>query len=258
MNELCADMQIRLNAYLDNELSASDVLAIEAHLKTCAACQAKWSAMVSLKAKLNTALDDDGAPPHLAAKIRHALRQARQNPLDRLMARIVFSLRTSWGAMSVAATVTAMVIISAGVGFRPPDFTRDIVNSHVRSLNEARLVDISAADQEVLRPWFVRNVGYVPPVFSGTEVGCRLMGGRVDYIDQKKTATVVYQCGDHTVNLYVAPSQKGKMAPRLKVVGNYRLATWRGQKLACQAVSDLGEKDMLRFAHYIQARATVS
>lgn len=83
------------------------------------------------------------------------------------------------------------------------DLTQQILSSHLRSLNsQERLVDVTSTDQHTVKPWFDgRGLNYSPLVIGLTQQGYALVGGRVDYVDNRYVAVIVYKHGGHPDHL---------------------------------------------------------
>ena len=181
------------------------------------------------------------APAGLSARIRADMVRARRPSLQTW---------TRWLAVPVAG-IAALVAVAV----MTPDVTAARFADHESVAAGRGLTQIAGADRDILKPWFVQRVAYAPPVLDGAEAGCRLLGGRIADIAHRKTAALSYTCAGHAVTIYVEPSTKGVAAPVAQARGDYHMVSWRGEKLACQAVSDLDQARLLRLARLIQARA---
>ena len=77
------------------------------------------------------------------------------------------------------------------------------MSAHQRSLQAEHLTDVRSTDQQAVRPWFSGKLAVVPPVTDLTAQGFTLLGGRLDTIDGKAVAAIVYRRGVHIINLFV-------------------------------------------------------
>ena len=245
--------KIWISADLDGELETADKAALEAHLSGCAACRAYAADMAVIQQQVRAVGAEVTAPAGLAQRISADIARKREEarkPRFSLPSWLRWNVRTAAFGGAVVAAACALVLLAL-----PPDLTQAVVANHVQSLQTHELTQIAASDRQVLKPWFAGRLGYAPPVLAVSDGGCRLLGGRIAGINRHDTAALSYVCGAHLVTVYVEPSDKGSAAPWAVERKGYHVVSWRGPKLACQAVSDLDEADLLKLARYIQAHA---
>src|SRR5205823_12648630 len=87
-----------------------------------------------------------------------------------------------------------------------------------------------------------------------TAQGFTLIGGRVDYIDTRPVAAIVYKRRAHVINLFVAQGTGStRLAPKVTSIQGYNVRRWTDGDLDLLAVSDLNGEELGEFAEKFQA-----
>jgi len=93
-------------------------------------------------------------------------------------------------------------------------------------------------------------------VIDLTAQGFTLIGGRLDYIDGKPVAVIVYRRRVHVINLFVMQVLGSALpAPKLTVVQGFNILRWTDQGLNLMAVSDLVQDELEEFQTKFEAAA---
>lgn len=249
----CHDVQNLIDGYIDGELDLVRNLEVEQHLQDCSACAQLYKNRQKLQAIIRTDALYHKAPPHLQKRIQTSLR--RENPPRPIMRITPFSL------LSVAA-VLFVVIASAWILINTllapavnESLAQAVLSSHIRSLMVNHLVDVESTDQHTVKPWFDGKLDYSPPVVDLAQQGFPLVGGRLDYLDDRPVAALVYKRRSHYINLFIWPSTSAFVAEG-KVTAvtrqGYHLITWTKAGMTYWAVSDLEESELQEFVQLIQ------
>jgi len=85
---------------------------------------------------------------------------------------------------------------------------------------------------------------FAPAVKDLAADGFPLAGARLDYIDGRRVAALVYRRRLHVVNVFLWLSTEVEAAPREPSVRDYNLISWRRGGIAAWAVSDLGMAEL--------------
>jgi len=240
-----------LDAYVDAELDAADAAALGAHLNGCVACREQLLAIRALKAAVKAK-----APYHRApASLRTAV--ARQIGL-REPRRVGHFLRPEWLTQAVAAGVVA--VLASGITFQlavPSAYeiaTADALSSHARSLIARQIVDVVSSDQHTVKPWFNGRLDFTPPVKDTAADGFPLVGGRIDYVNERQVAALVYKRRQHYIDVFIWPSSRGDARTlRETARRGFTVLSWSDPDFAFFTVSDLDPAELREFARHLGA-----
>ena len=124
----------------------------------------------------------------------------------------------------------------------------EVVSSHVRSLMFSHLSDVTSTDQHTVKPWFDGKIDFARTVKDFGSDGFPLIRDRLDYIDNRPTAALVYRFNQHPINVFEQPAPPSEAAkPQLQTIRGYQVFAWTKDGIRFWAVSDLNAKDLQRF-----------
>ena len=196
----CDEAKVLLHGLIDGELDMASARAVEAHVASCQRCAAELRRFREMHQAMACANLRFAAPAALRSRIEAAIFRAgcavRRSHRGAPPARLCV-----WhGASAAAAASVVFFVTRSGEDER---LLGDVVSAHRRSLQAEHLADVRSADQQVVRPWFSGKLAVVPPVIDLAAQGFTLVGGRLDTIDGKPVAAIVYRRGVHIINLFV-------------------------------------------------------
>jgi anti-sigma factor RsiW len=143
------------------------------------------------------------------------------------------------------------VIVAAGLGAAllrsKPAADEQVLASHLRSLMPGHLTDVQSTDQHNVKPWFNGRVDIAPDVPNIDSAGYPLLGGRVDYINGKPTAVVVYGRRKYVINVFEWADPGSDLAPSAETKNGFHLIHLRRGGIAEWIVSDLNPQELEAF-----------
>jgi anti-sigma factor RsiW len=247
----CEKLAPLVAPFLDGELGAAERGAVEMHLAGCAACAAAVAREKNLIAALRQGLTRHVAPPALRGRISAAVAAESLGRGGRTVA------PREWMRLA-AATLVGAVIASATTWQITAQAQRDlvaeeVVDSHLRSLMASHLTDVASSDQHTVKPWFNGRLDLSPPVNDFTEQGFPLVGGRLDYVDRRPVAALVYRHRQHIINLFVMPvAVEMPATPSAASRQGYNVLRWQDGGMGFWAVSDLNPAELHQFEELVR------
>jgi anti-sigma factor RsiW len=240
----CREAHEVLSALLDDEVGVEQQQAARAHIAGCSLCGEVARDYRRIGDKLRTVARMP-APADLAGKVLARLATEAHSAND--------NRRFNWrGFAQQAATLLLVCGLSGLVGwhlaqsnFERRRLERDVVAAHVRSLLQDSTVQIASSESHTVKPWFNGRIEFAPTVKDLTAEGFPLIGGRLDFIDNRRTATLVYKRRRHLINVFMWPADgQNPKTPVPSLLQGYNTVTWTAGGITFWAVSDLNAKEL--------------
>jgi anti-sigma factor RsiW len=158
----------------------------------------------------------------------------------------------------MAATIGVVALVGAllvQTSKRPSEsqmVSEQVVSSHIRSLMANHLADVPSTDQHTVKPWFNGKLDFAPVVKDLSPEGFPLVGGRLDYLNDRPVAALVYRRRQHPINLFVWPSTNSDTDLGTTTIKGYNLVHWTHGHVTYWAVSDLNPAELKDFARELQ------
>jgi anti-sigma factor RsiW len=228
---------------------------MEEHLRECPACAHAYQGCKALRSAITPDLYLI-APPSLRRRIEASIPPANR-PLRPHPA-------LSWRWLAVAAVLAIVVggliwtVLRFSLTSTPNQVLgQEVVASHIRSLMETHLTDIPSSDQHTVKPWFNGKLDFSPPVQDFASQGFPLIGGRLDYLDNRPVAALIYRHRQHPINLFIWPAEnQPDRSPSSMTLQGYHLIHWRHAGMNFWAISDVNADALRQFVYLLRPSPT--
>ena len=248
----CTEARELLDGHLDNELDAAHTLRISRHLETCERCRAVQTDAVALRAALKENAPRYRAPLRLRKQILASLdsvanpMRARQPPRA-----------WAWARMGAAFALAVLATFGLTYHFAKPAASDLLIEqalaTHVRGILSGHPIDVASSDRHTVKPWLSARLEFSPPVADFAEQGFALAGGRLDYLDGRPVATLIYQHKQHLISVFVwTDAAAGEAAAAYKSKNGYNLAHWMRDGFRYFVVSDVSAESLRRLVALLQ------
>jgi anti-sigma factor RsiW len=249
---ICPETQTLIHGYIDGELDLTKCLEIEEHLEACPACAQAHAGLQAVRTAVQNSSLYFQTPPGLTKRVQSSLRGAShadrtpgvsRRRLLAIAASLALVTTGGWGLLRALSARSADVFL-----------TQELVASHVRSqMLPSHRFDVASSDPHTVKPWFEGKLDFSPPVKDLVAEGFPLIGGRLDYLQGRSVAALVYQRRKHTINLFVWPSSPAdEAAPKKETRQGFHILQWTKSGMTFCAVSDLNENELREFVRLNQ------
>jgi anti-sigma factor RsiW len=196
---------MKLDLYLDGELSPDEAMTLSAHLRQCTGC----AAMVLERVQIKRSVQIAGKRYVPDAELRKRITKTSAAGSRERIA-------TWWRFALIPALVllVAAFLLSAYEGRGQAARQRiysELADLHVATLASATPVDVVSTDRHTVKPWFQGKIPFTfnLPELSGSEFS--LVGGRVAYLEQSPGAHLIYQIRKHEISVFIFPEREAEM-----------------------------------------------
>jgi anti-sigma factor RsiW len=231
-----------LHGYFDGELTDPSATEFERHLQHCVHCAVELVDLDVLSGQLQVAQLYEAAPASFRKKISTNLRPVAPAPAP--------SSLLSWRWLAAAALLlVAFVVWRVIPAFHREEdyqarFAAGIVDAHLRALLPGQVTNVNSNDPQTVRAWFEGQVKFAFPVRDFADYGFSLRGGRVDVVQGRTVAALVYANREHLFNVFVWPTREQDASPRAGSRQGYQWIDWRKGKMEFCAVSDAAPTEL--------------
>ena len=190
----CAEIRTKLAAYVDGELTVSEIADVESHCLECRQCVALASAEREFRQLLRRQ-PRDPAPSELRAGILRRVRREAAVAKGRRWLPLP--------AIVVAAAIVLAVLLPART---PPPLVADLVDKHIAYAQIERPTELASTDPREVAEWFRSRAGMRVTVPDYSPSGIRLTGARLADAHERKVAYLLYEKGRTLLSVFMVPS----------------------------------------------------
>ena len=250
----CQETRHVLDSYFDGELGVAYRLDIDGHLRRCTGCAETLKNYQEVRRGIQASGMYYEAPAELKSSIRIPPQDTGNAKVS--WSRLNSSGKNQWLAIAAGiaavAVATAIALTALSGSFATEVIATEVLDAHLRSMIRDHLVDVSSSDQDAVKPWFAGKLDFVPPVRDLTDKGFSLTGGRLEYLDRRPVAALVFRHGQHTINLFVWPALRPDTSIHTSTIQGYSLVhcSWLG--VTYWAISDLNPSELRELVKYQQ------
>jgi anti-sigma factor RsiW len=248
----CAQFKQLLEAYIDDELELSRVLEVEAHLESCSKCKSLAEAAIEFRNSVRMNSPRHVAPPELRGKIRAALRRECRPDVSWIRRLVRPALYAAAAILVCALGLWAWRLISDR---RDQQLVAEAVSDHRHSLLVDHMLDVASSDQSTIERWLIEKVGYSPRIVDLADTGYKLVGARMDTLENHRVAAIVYKLHDNFINVFVWPATNGAIDFEDQTFQGHNLCGWNTSGFNYLIVSELDQDDMEKFEDQLRERA---
>jgi len=255
----CELTQRFVPCYGDGELDLVRTIEMETHLKHCLDCAQQLESQQEVRFALRRSSLAYAAPAVLRDRIQSSLRASSR--ID------VQERKLKWPSVHIwqwAGAVAVLALFSLSgwqltARLRAPSSDQriagEVFSSHVRSLEANHLMDVVSTDQHTVKPWFDGKLDFSPPVEDLASDGFPLVGGRLDYLEGREVAALIYQRRKHFINVFVWPNPTGSNSTQaIESRQGYNILRWSRGGFQFWAVSDVAASDLAEFVRLLETR----
>jgi anti-sigma factor RsiW len=245
------DRLLRLNAALDGELDAANLISFERDLRSDPALAARYRELEALRAAVRRHAVPERAPAALVDRVMAlasptvAVLPAR-SPRRPYFAPPALALAASLGVLGFVAgsglTILRTPHASDGVA-------AGLVSDFARAEIAGQPFDVASSDRHTVKPWLAQRTTVSADVVDLAPQGFPLAGGRVAVVGKIPAPTLVYRHNEHMVAVTELPLDAlgAETGAQIETHDGYHVARWADQNLAYVAVSDMDEKTLAEF-----------
>jgi anti-sigma factor RsiW len=243
-----------LGALMDDSLDASRWRSLQASIAGDPRLQREFRTLCRVREAVRQNASRYAAPASLRARVRmigNAPAPAARRPVPWDW-RHAFGLSEAVGWRHAAAFGAAALTLSAALVALPPthgdERLMQAAASSYLGATSTQLLAVASSNADVVQPWLSEQLRFRVPVHVPALSGATLLGGRLDKLETRTVAALVYRMAGHTVQEFVWSADDDSSRMRTESVRGLNLTHWSRGGLRYCVVSDLPQGQLVAFA----------
>jgi len=249
----------KVNAFVDGELDVLSQREIEERMKHDAGLRARVDELRHLRVTVRDSADYHVAPDAFRQRIAALVSTPAYVPTRLSLGSATLQHWLAWRPMvvSFAALALAMLVFNGNLTRWRPGYDdrleEEVLASHVRSTLGQHLVDMASSDHHTVKPWLSSKLGFSPAIQESLLPGSVFLGGRVDYLDGRPVAALVYRQGEHVVNSFVWPTSAVDSGLAFSEKKGFQIAHWSRNGMNHWVISDVNREEFGALVRALEA-----
>lgn len=213
----CADLLSTIDAYLDDEMSVTDVLRVHRHLRACDRCRRALEVQASLHALLAEDAARDQPPATMRSRVLQRV-AAAANDQPRTLAGAAGSRRrlalSVWPLAGATVLVALLLVVprftDTGGTLVSPLAAELAVKHLLYSSRQAPPLEVTSSDASAIAQWLEPRVRLSFTLPRPESADQRLVGARVSTLAESPAAYVLYAQDGLPISLFVSRPVPGR------------------------------------------------
>jgi mycothiol system anti-sigma-R factor len=189
----CAEVRASLHPYVDGELTAGEMAAVEGHSAECNECAELMRREREFRFLLRRQ-PREGAPADLRARIVRRLRRDA-----------VVGVATRWAVVPAAVAAAVLVTLLMPSHRTASPLIAELVDKHIAYAQMDRPAELASSDRNQVAEWFREKASLRVTVPDYSPSGIRLVGGRLAEAHERKAAYLLYEKGMTLLSVFMVP-----------------------------------------------------
>jgi len=99
----------------------------------------------------------------------------------------------------------------------------------------------------VVDSYLTAKLNFSPPAVDLASAGYQMRGGRIDFVQNRRVATLVYQHDKELITVFTWPATRHRFAGSNQAINGLTICTWNDVNLNFIAVSTLSDAQLDHF-----------